>query len=189
MDTRTMRDANRRGQAAVEFVIAIIALLLIVTGGVYLIHLNTAQRDMAETLRGKVGVAALQEGIIVSSEPVDYIRGWNVGDDGRPETADDKPDMGSALVLNTIADHGTAREAADWDRVEDLFTRYQSDKKRFQPFLVLHRNPMSMSNFEFVHFSDEREVDVEPFLLNFITDKDSVMVRHGVVLPSCSNLY
>jgi len=167
---------SQKGQAAVEFVVALIALLLIISGGVFLFELNRTQRDMAVEMRADAGVEALRGG---RGENLDYIEGWE--DNGRPR-------LGQAANFNLLANFG-ARESADFERVEDLLSENTSNTGRGQLFLVLNKNPMPMSSLGFVRESKSGEVPVESVIRQLVIPRESVTVTHEVVLPSVSGLY
>jgi len=167
---------GRNGQAAVEFVIALIALLLIVSGGVFLFNLNNAQRNMAVEMRAEAGVDALRGGY---GENLDYIEDWQ--DNGQPR-------RGQAVNFNLLANYAT-KEPADWDRVEDLLKDHVSGQQRAQPFLVLNKNPFPMSSLGFVRISGEEPIPVENVIRQLLIPKETITVQHEVIIPSCSELY
>ena len=184
MDTRKKKKSNS-GQAIVEFVVAIIALLLIVTGGVFLFELNSAQRDMTTTLRAEAGHSALNG---FSANSAQYIKGWENGKDERPGTADDQAVNGQAQLFNTLAGYGAADDPADWDRLHNLLAEAAPD--RLPPsFYMLRQNPMPMSSLEFVRREDSRQVAVDRFLQQFLIPSESLTVTHEIYFPSCSDLY
>ena len=183
---------SARGQAAVEFVVALIALLLIVTGGVFLSQLQTAQRDMTTTLRGQAGDTALGGAIISLGVP--YILRWDDGPDERPGTADDEAVYGHAIVFNNLADYAAAEGDADWERLRDLLDAAASDPdtasgRATLALLNLRDNPTPMSSLEFVRRNDSRPVTVERFIRQLVIPSETVTVTHEVYFPSCSNLY
>ncbi len=181
MDTNT----TKNGQAAIEFVITLIALMLIVSGGIFLFELNTAQRDMTTTLRAKAGDAAL-DGFTTTTAP--YIRDWDDGNDDRSGTADDKPMNGHAGVFNTLAGYGAADDPADWDRLQTLIST-AAPKRDMPSFQKLRQNPMPMSSLDFVERKDSTKVTTDRVVRQLLLNKDAITVTHEVWLPSCSELY
>ena len=178
----------KRGQAAVEFVVALIALLLIVSGGVFVFSLQNARRDMAVTFRGEVGVEALNSSSLPTTAP--YIRDWDPGNDQRPGTADDTIIGGSATLFNILADHGARKDegGANWGYLqEELLKKYAPDRAP-PSFLLLRQNPAPMSSLGFFRVEGDREVAVDRFIRQLLIGRESVTVRHEVWLPSCSNL-
>ena len=168
---------GRNGQAAVEFVAALLALLLIISGGLFLFNLNKEQRDMAVEMRAEAGMRALDGG---RSDNLDYIVDWD--GDGRPR-------LGQSAHFNFIANYGAENAAENWDRAEDLLNAYTSNHGRSQPFFELYHNPLPMSSLGFLKRSDQKSVDVDSFIRQLVIPRETVTVTHEVVLPSCSGLY
>lgn len=173
------------GQAAVEFVVALVALLLIVSGGIFIFNLNTAQRDLTSKLRAEAGEAALGG---MTSSSAQYIRDWDVGADGRAGTADDRALGGAASVFNHLASYGAKDDPADWGRLGDEIS--SAAPQREMPDLYrLRYNSMPMSSLRFVRRGETERVETDPVIRRLVLNRDDVRVSHEVYMPSSSGLY
>jgi hypothetical protein len=102
-----------RGQAMIELIIGLVAVLALFAGLVQISTLAKAQNDTLADARRRVGLWAISDTTIADSP--DYIRHWSDGPDGSPYTADDTFDRASApafqqiIVNRAVADRPTGR--------------------------------------------------------------------------------
>jgi len=85
--TRSLPFRARRGQALVEFLIGIVAVLVLTGFLVQWVQLARSHRDTMTEARRQAGRLALS-GLQVPSNP-DYIRSWYSGEDARTYSRDD----------------------------------------------------------------------------------------------------
>ena len=101
------------GQAMVEFVIAILTVVVIVAGFFQLMEIVGERGKILRSIRGDVGKKALSPGLLIDRP--DYISDWNEGEDESRHTADDKADTGSISVTlgAGVVGHSVA-DSGDW---------------------------------------------------------------------------
>ena len=107
---------KQNGQAMLEFIAALVVLLIITTG---LFHINRMTRSslfLHSVLRAKAGEKAMSSGALVSSP--ELIRDWKPGADGLTYTADDQKEISSAVLpatLHLLTEYSTeSHSGEDW---------------------------------------------------------------------------
>jgi hypothetical protein len=180
-------DTNpRNGQAFVELIIGIVAIVIIFVGGIQYFYASNAHRGLTTTIRGEVGELALS-GSSSNSTP-SYILTWDDGKDNIRHTDDDTPITESSITLSTIAD-GSVSNSVDWDLLNPL--------KRENPMRRMHEphtpdTPTTALGFVNVGRSDT--ITVDPAFQTFVlssTQQDlaNITVRHTVWMPLLGGLY
>lgn len=169
-DSRAAAPAGRTGQAIVELVIALFAILVIVGGLLQLVILAHADTETMAEATATASDAASTEGSF--SDTFSAVRDWEPGTDGMVLTRDDRKVGGS---LSRPRHDIAARTApgGDWSALDDS-TR--TDIRSFA-----ERD--SSAAFGFVHARSERDVDVLPLagplfgIRNASTGNDVWMVK------------
>lgn len=109
---RTSATVNRAGQAMAEFLVALVALLFVLTGIIQVAALTRARMDAGIEAREQVAQDMLADTWIAPTPS--YIQDWENGPDGRAYTADDKPiSLAGADFQDRIVDH-TCADAGNW---------------------------------------------------------------------------
>ncbi len=86
VDTNT----PKAGQAIVEFMVAILAVLAVITGIIFIGRLQLAHTQTMIEARYEVAESVLMPQAMLSYDAT-WLQGWNYGADERPYTADDTP--------------------------------------------------------------------------------------------------
>ncbi len=161
---------------------AIVLLLLIVTG---LLHVNRMARTslfLQSVLRGAAGTSAMREGALAAG--ADYISDWEAGADGLRYTADDRPIRASGNLSSTIlslTSHSVS-SADDWQYVADN-TRLPSSMIR------LHNTPMMSTAIEMTHEKQRLHVPVESVIRQLVYDKAEIPIEEEVWMPLMGGMY
>lgn len=169
---RTFRSALR-GQAMIEFVIALMVIVILVAGIAQFIELGTARGNILSSIRGDVGMDAI-DGNDIGDSP-DYIQDWKEGADETRHTADDRKVQGGAATLGSDVLSRTVRDPADWVYVETAKNRD-----------ILSARAGSAAALGFVHGDEKEEIDLLPAMRNLLGGKDSVTVGAELWMPRLS---
>ena len=159
------------GQSMIEFVIALMVIVILVTGIAQFIELGSARGNILSSLRGDVGMKAI-EGVSTGDSP-DYIRDWKEGEDETRHTADDKKQPGGGATLGSDVLSRSVRDPADWFYVETARNRD-----------ILSARSGAASALGFVHGGDSEEIDLLPAMRSLLGGKDSVTVGADLWMPT-----
>ncbi len=173
--------ARRSGQAAVEFAVGLLLMLIVLTGILHVARMGRTSLFLHSVLRGDAGEAAMSR---ISSPSPDYIADWREGPDGLRFTADDQPVRNSAMVPATLGllTRSSVREARDWEAV--------AQNTRLPLSMVTLRNsPLLATAIGFVHADETLHVPVDPVIRQLIYAKDEVAIREEVWIPLMGGLY
>lgn len=92
---------KKSGQAIAEFVVGILAILIVLSA---ILQLNTLTREDTRTMleaRAAAGAAALSDDYFAPVSPgPSYLQDWQTGPDGNAYTRDDQPVRGNASLLS-----------------------------------------------------------------------------------------
>ena len=171
--TRVRECASRRaGQAMVEFVVAILAVVIIVAGFFQLIEIIGTRGKILRSLRGEVGKKALAPGFLVDRP--DYIREWTEGDDEFRHTADDKSENSSISVTlgAGVIDHSVPN-SGDWTYLDNAVN---SD-------LASLRGGLSATALGLVHEKETEKIYLMPAMRDWIVGKDYIVVGSELWMP------
>ena len=181
MKLKNNRDAHA-GQASIELAVAIVLLLIIVTG---LLHVNRMARTslyLHSVLRGEAGTDAMHSGAV--AQGADYISDWQAGADTLRHTADDRAirDSGNlSATFLSLVNHSVA-SADDWI--------YLSAQTRLPSSMIrLHDTPMIHSVIEMTHEKERLYVPVEPVIQRLVYDKEEIPIEEEVWMPLMGGLY
>jgi len=169
---------RQNGQAAVEFIVGMLVLVTIIAGGTQYLRSANAHRAITTTLRAEAGELALRPNLY-SSIP-HYLINWREGPDAIRHTDDDRPETGSSLTLNQIADY-TVRNHADWETLSPLAHN--------NPLPQLQYSAMPMSELNLIKAERSDRVVVDRAVRELIFNRPHVTVRHTVWMPQLGGLY
>jgi hypothetical protein len=163
VDTKTGQ--KREGQAIVEFMVAIIAVLAVMAGIIFIGRLQLAHTQTMIDARYEVANSLLSPQSMMSYDAT-WLHGWNYGNDDRPYTADDTP------IYSFVAKDVAANIAEN----SMLQTLPQVPQNRISAFL------QSSTYSDFLPMvKGERLVTVDfsdiPFLGNFFGFSQSISVK------------
>jgi len=115
-------DCRRGGQAMVEFVVGLVALLALFAGLLQLAALTRAHTDAMAAAREQAGERALldtEPAPIVAGTP-DYIRDWNPGPDRRSYSRDDRFTGGNQAFFDRVIVERAADGPSGWSILDSL---------------------------------------------------------------------
>jgi len=157
------------GQAAVEFLIAIVTVLAVGAGLLQIVALSNAQLDMLYTARARAAHDAMSDARPMSDP--DYIRFWDAGPDQIAYTRDDTKDAANASSFKqTIVDKAVPT-AGDWYRLEALKKDEIAD---------VHASPMPYKLFGLVGDTETTNVDLIPAVRDLLYNADKIKIEGRV---------
>ena len=163
---------GRAGQAMVEFVVAILAVVIVVTGFFQLMDIVGRRGEIFRSIRSRAGRKALSPGLLL--ERPDYIREWREGKDEFRHTADDESVRGSisATLGSGVIEHSVPAPG-DWGLLDGAVN---SD-------LASLRSGLSAAALGLVHEEESEKIQLMPAMRKWIVGKDSVLVGAELWMP------
>lgn len=176
-----MKQSNNKGQAMIEFAAGLLVLLLIIVGFVHVSSLSLASLGIHSEIRAEAGLAAMQSGMSTTPEA---ISDWKSGTDEVRFTADDEMERNqpaAATVMSQVINHSVKREQ-DWEIVAE---------KSLLPFSMvkLQQSPNLVVLMGALHEQRIERVPVDPFIRDFIYNKEDVAVKEEIWMPLMGGLY
>jgi hypothetical protein len=174
---RPHRFLPRAGQAMIELVVAMIAILVVITGLLQLILLGTADSN---TMVAATAEAAARATAGVAMLPtLDIVADWEAGPDGMDQTKDDVRIGGSlARVQQHIA--GATAPNDDWSAV---------DGARNNDIATLHHGALPSTTFGLVRGQASESAEVIPAAVAFFGLSDPAEVKNEVWMTATGALY
>lgn len=166
------------GQAIVEFLISLVAILVLAGGLLQLTALMAAQSRTMVQARKEAGVAAVQQ-VAELSDP-EFIKDWQAGNDAVTYTADDVAEASDAgdEFENLFVEK--ASTAGGWPYIE------QSSSDKISPMRTL-ADPSAC--FGLVDGHHEEDVQLLPAVRSLLYDKESILVESKVWMTFCGGIY
>lgn len=167
------RQTLRAGQAMVELVIALLVIVLVISGLTQFIQLSNEKETMMGDLRGEAGVAAI-DGSAAASAPK-YIVNWQEGGDEMRHTGDDPYTTGSfnSKLGADVLDLSVNNEA-DWSYISGAVNN---------DLYNLRTSPGASASLGFVRRSEKKTIELMPAIKEFIIDRDSITVGEEIWMP------
>ena len=160
------------GQAMVEFVIAILAVVIVVAGFFQLMEIVGTRGDILRSIRGEVGKKAISPGTLFDRPG--YIREWKEGEDEFRHTADDESENGSiSVTLGAGVVEHSVPDSGDWPYLDNAVN---SD-------LASLRGGLSATALGLVHERKMEKVELMPAMRNWIVGKEYVLVGSELWMP------
>ena len=172
--------ASRRsvsGQAAAEFVVCLLLLMLVIMGMMQVATMGRASFYLHAALRGEAGKKAMDDGHIGTSAP--YISNWSPGPDGVRYTADDEPIRGMAS--------GTTSDLAAYSFRSPGDAIYAAGSLRPVSMLSLTESPGQV--LRFTHEEGRIYVHLFPLMQQLVYRKEKVAIKEEVYMPSMGGLF
>ena len=162
------------GQAMIEFVVAILLVVIIMAGLLQFVELAGAKGLLLGAIRREAGEQALGQRIVLGAAP-DYILDWEPGADAIRHTADDTFDRGIAgnTLQAAVVDRSVANPA-DWSHLEDARNTAIPD---------LHTSGQPLGALGFIHAELEEEVTLLPAMRDWLIGKESITVGTELWFP------
>jgi hypothetical protein len=169
---------TRSGQALVELMVGLVALVVLIAGIIQVAGLTRIQTDSLVEARREVANKLFLDSP-VSALP-EYIDDIDVGQDGKSYSSDDARSSGDqSLFKNTIASKA-AGTASEWNIMDALPT---------SPFSQLNNAPAPVTAFGLLHGDAEATVDTIPAVRSLLYDADQINVKCDVWMTWTRGIY
>ena len=172
---------RQAGQAVIELAVAIVLLLIVVTGILHVSRLARTSLFLQSVLRNEAGTRAMDTGAM--SDSASYISDWEEGEDGLRYTSDDQPVLNSGGLSSTMMSllDKSVNSGDDWQHVTDE-TRLSSS------MIQVHNTPMLESLVEMTHEKERLYVPVDSVIRELVYDKDEIPIEEEVWMPLMGGL-
>ena len=157
---------GRAGQAMVELLVGLIAVLVVSAGLLQLTSLCTAQTEAIVEARRSVGLRSISDVPIAASPQ--YIRFWREGADGYRYSADDTTTRADPQAFQTMFVQRAVRDPADWTVVDAI---------PGNPLTSLRGNPMPVTQFGLLGEREDRTIPVIPIVQRLLYDANTIEIR------------
>ena len=159
----------------VEFVVAILAVVIVVTGFLQFLDIAGMRGKIVNEIRGETGKQALSTSNL--ADRPDYIKEWREGNDEMRHTADDEKSLGSISVTlgNDIVER-SVRNPADWAVLENAVNTSIPEL----------RGGLSANALGFIHGREREEVELLPAMRDWFIGKDTITVGEDLWMPKLS---
>jgi len=176
-------NSDRAGQAVVEFLVGLVAVLVLFAALLQMASLNKAHTDtMVEARRqaGELAMLQLGPGLEIMSDP-DYILNWQEGPDGKRHTRDDRFSSASPAAFNAVIVDLAAPNAEGWTIIDSV-----PDNR----LTGLHNDPDPVAGFGLVrgHHSVS-DVPLLPAVQSLLYRAESIDVESEVWLTWTKGIY
>ena len=171
-------DDGRGGQALVEFMIGLVAVLVLFAGLLQVASLSRIHTDtMVEARRLAAEQAMLDVDTLTSP---DYIHDWQQGDDQKSYTRDDNFTTANPSDFDTRIVDRAGGDTDGWDLI---------DSAPGSRFPDLHGSSAPGSLFGLVEGTDSGTIDLLPAVQHLIYAAPSIQVRCNVWMTRTKGLY
>jgi hypothetical protein len=172
------RTAMKNGQAMVEFLVGLVAVMALLIGARQVASLA---RNHTEARRQAGELAILTElgGDSDMLYNAAYLDTWDTGPDGRPHTRDDVPVFAVASAFqDTVVERSASAE--DWELLESI------PENRVQR---LRQNADPVQFFGLVRGYDSRTVSLVPAARSLIYNAESIEIEAEAWIPLLRGIY
>ena len=157
------------GQAMIEVMVGLIALLVLVAGLLQVASLTKAQTDTMVEAREEAGRRAF--GDLTLSESPEYIASIEVGDDGRTYSLDDTTTPASGGRFHRDITSKTVSDQSEWAILEELPD---------QSFPSLNNAGTPISTFGLLKGSSSSTIQLRPAVRSLIYRAESIEIESDV---------
>jgi hypothetical protein len=175
--------SSRSGQAIVEMLVGLVALLVLITGLIQVEALSSGQTATMVQARRLAGLAAIN-GSNLAFTPK-FIAKWQVGPDGKRYTKDDVVTSGDTAEFENTIVNKASPDASEWTGIIDSV----APGSRENELSVIHQSGMPQAQFGFVKGSDSTNVDLLPAVQDLIYRADSIKIVSDVWMTSTKGIY
>lgn len=169
---------TRRGQAMLEFIVGLVAVLALFAGLLQIASLTKAQTDTMVTARRNAAALAMMDPSLLTAP--DYIETITVGDDGSSYSVDDEREIADPSAFTAVTVVPSAASAADWALI---------DAVPGNQFSALKSSAVPMVELQMVDGSDRRTIPVLPAVQHLLYDADTITVESRVWMPWLRGIY
>ena len=160
-----------------ELVVAIVCILILVSGLLQLILLGTADTNTLVEATARASNKATAS--LLLAETPSNIRDWEAGRDGMRHTKDDRSRPGGWGAARRQIAEATAPNG-DWSAV---------DQARFDNIARFHHGTLPSATMGFVSGSAEEDVEALPAAMAFFGLRNPTRVRNEVWMTATGSLY
>jgi hypothetical protein len=180
MKTHDPRKLQTRdsGQAMIEFVIALVAIMAVCAGMLQLGSLTKTQTDVLFEAR-RDAARNMFSPALPAGDP-EYIRFWENGPDGKPLTADDTTTRASGSEFASKVVGRAVADPSHWPVIEEAPD---------DAFLSLQGNAMPAREFGLIGARKSRSVDLLPAVQHLLYAADSLDVEAKVWMTWTRGMY
>lgn len=107
-----LRDNDRSGQSMIEFIVGLVAILVLSAGLLQIASLTRAQADVMNESRRIAGEQSLLD--MTTLEPAHFIQAMEMGPDNKKYTRDDTFTLADASTFRNTFINRTVENDADW---------------------------------------------------------------------------
>mgnify|MGYP003288851818 FL=1 len=171
---------SKKGQAMVEFVVAVVLIMLVVGGILTVANLQRADAKSMLAATSEAIDSAMGNSIPDNFSPV---KDWNNGPDGYEQTKDDKKISGSlSNVRNSIT--GVATPNGDWS----AFSRSDGDSVVYDDIKQLDKSG-GTSTIGMIEAEASETAEIPPVIQRTLGVDSEVNVENQVWMPKTEGLY
>lgn len=169
---------EKNGQAMVEFIVGLVAVLVLFAGLLQVVSLTQARTETIVAARREAG----QRAIAASANHMapDYIRHVLEGPDRSRYSADDAHTLANPYLLQNVVISRAASDPSDWIVIDAAPNTALSD---------LRANPNPITDFGFLSGRDSRTIEVIPTIRDLVYDANSITVETEVWMPWTRGMY
>lgn len=171
---------SKKGQAMVEFVVAVVLIMLVVGGILTVANLQRADAKSMLAATSEAIDSAMGNSIPDNFSPV---KDWNNGPDGYEQTKDDKKISGNlSNVRNSIT--GVAAPNGDWS----AFSRSDGDSVVYDDIKQLDKSG-GTSTIGMIEAEASETAEIPPVIQRTLGMDSEVNVENQVWMPKTEGLY
>lgn len=170
--------SGRNGQATVEFLIGLVAILALFAGLIQVVSLTKARTDTMVAARREAGMAAIAPGS--SPMPPDYRRFIQEGADTKRYTKDDTFTPADPARFVDVIVTPAAPDASGWTIIDSL-----TDNN----FSLLHESQSPVEEFGLVSGSAERNILLLPAVRHLLYAAPQITVKSKVWMAKTKDIY
>jgi hypothetical protein len=176
------RTAMKNGQAMVEFLVGLVAVMALLIGARQVASLARNHTEAMVEARRQAGELAILTDLDGESDILyhaSYLDTWDTGPDGRPHTRDDVPVFAVASAFqDTVVERSASAE--DWELLESI------PENRVQR---LRQNADPVQFFGLVQGYDSRTVALLPAARSLIYNAESIEIEAEAWIPLLRGIY
>lgn len=169
------------GQAMVEFIVSLVAILIVAAGMFLLAELIRVDTETSVAATGEAISGSMSLGMATSFTPIED---WDPGADGMRHTKDDRPQRGNFGRVRRNVTAYTA-PSGDWSGTR----RLDGGATRYADIVQFHDGVLSGSTMRFMRGRSEQTVETIPVMQSLMGLPPTLTLRNEVWMPSTGELY
>jgi hypothetical protein len=177
-EDRAVDTKRTSGQAMIEVMAGLVALIVLIAGLLQVASLTRAQTDAMVEARQEAGTLALLEEPF--SEFPDYIQDIQVGPDGRSYSHDDTTTDALPSEFNQDITERVTEQPSDWDVIDALPN---------SPLSSLHNAFTPATEFGLLKGDASETITLLPAVINLLYSADEITVESDVWMTWTRGIY